>query len=223
MNLSGNPLDFIFVFLGGILVSFTPCVYPLIPVTVGYVGGCAHGSRLKGFLLSMVYALGIAVTYSALGLIASLTGKIFGQIAGTPWPYFIVANACIFFGLVLLGVFSIELRIFNARRIEPKGFFSVFLVGLISGLVVGPCTAPALGTILIYVSTKQNLFYGALLLFCFAYGMCALLILSGTFSGLLVNLPKSGAWLNRIKKICGIILILTGEYFLIQAGRYFIW
>ena len=107
MSLAGNPLDFLIVFLGGVLVSFTPCVYPLIPVTVGYIGASARGSHLKGLLFSMIYALGIAVTYSALGLIASLTGKLFGQIAGTPWPYFIVANACIFFGLVLLDVFSI--------------------------------------------------------------------------------------------------------------------
>lgn len=220
MSLVGNPLDFIIAFGAGVLVSFTPCVYPLIPITVGYIGAATGGSRRKGFVLSVIYALGIATTYSVLGLIASLTGKVFGQVAGNPWAYFIVANACIFFGLVLLDVFVIPFPVFTAKKIEPKGIISVFLFGLLSGLVVGPCTAPALGAILVYVGSRQNLVYGMLLLFCFAYGMCTVLILAGTFSGVLVNLPKSGVWMSRIKKTCGFILILIGEFLLIQTGRY---
>jgi thiol:disulfide interchange protein DsbD len=220
MNIAGSPLDFLVAFGAGILMSFTPCVYPLIPITVGYIGASAKGFRIKGFLLSAIYALGIAVTYSLMGAVASLTGKIFGQIAGNPWVYFLVANVCIFFGLVFLDVFTLPLPTLAAKRIDPKSFFSVFLFGLVSGLVVGPCTAPALGTILAYVSTKQNLPYGMLLLFCFAYGMCSVLILAGTFSSVLANLPRSGVWLTRIKKICGLILIAIGEYLLIQTGRY---
>lgn len=220
MNLVGNPLDFLAAFGAGVLISFTPCIYPLIPITVGYIGASAKGSRLKGFFLSAIYALGIAITYSVMGAIASLTGKVFGQFAGNPWIYFIVANVCIFFGLVLFGVFRLPLPTFTAKRIEPKSAFSVFLFGLVSGLVVGPCTAPALGTILAYVSTKQNLFYGMLSLFCFAYGMCSVLILAGTFSSVLANLPKSGIWMERIKKVFGLILIVVGEYLLIQTGRY---
>jgi cytochrome c-type biogenesis protein len=170
--------------------------------------------------LSLIYALGIAITYSVLGAVASLTGKIFWELAGSPWPYFIVANACIFFGLVFLDLLYLPLPVFSGKKIEPKGVISVFLFGLVSGLVVGPCMAPALGTILVYVSSRQNLAYGMLLLFCFAYGMCALLILAGTFSSVLINLPKSGIWMSRIKKACGLILIGIGEYFLIQAGRF---
>lgn len=222
MNLVGNPLDFLIAFGAGVLVSFTPCVYPLIPVIVGYIGASTSGSRIRGFFLSVVYALGIATTYSILGLVASLTGKVFGQIAGNPWTYFIVANVCIFFGLVLLEVFSITLPALSVKRIEPKGAISVFLFGLVSGLVIGPCTAPALATILFIVGSRQNLFYGILLLFCFAYGMCSTLILAGTFSGIIVNLPKSGIWMARVKKLCGLILIGVGEYFLIQSGRYFL-
>jgi thiol:disulfide interchange protein DsbD len=88
-----------------------------------------------------------------------------------------------------------------------------------SGLIIGPCTAPVLGAILVYVATKQNLFYGVFLLFSFAYGMGALLILTGTFSGILMNLPKSGKWMYTIEKIGGAMLILAGEYFLINMGR----
>lgn len=222
MNLVGSPLDFFIAFGAGVLVSFTPCVYPLIPVTIGYIGSLSAGSRLKGFILSIIYALGIATTYSILGAIASLTGKVFGQIAGTPWPYFIVSLVCIFFGLVFLEVFSVPLPIFSIKKIEPKSVISVYLFGLVSGLVVGPCITPVLATILIYVGTKQNLVYAMFLLFCFAYGLCTVLILAGTFSGIFVNLPKSGIWIEKVKKLCGLILIATGIYFLIQAGRYFL-
>jgi len=96
---------------------------------------------------------------------------------------------------------------------------SVFLLGLASGLVAGPCTAPALGTILLYAATKQNIFYGASLLFVFAYGMGFLLILVGTFSSFFMNLSRSGTWLARLKKLSGFILLGIGEYFLIKAGR----
>lgn len=220
MNLAGNPLDFLVAFGAGLLVSFTPCVYPLLPITIGYIGASARGSRTKGFILSVAYALGVAITYSILGAFASLSGKIFGQVAGNPWTYFIVANACIFSGLVLLEVFTLPLLMFTTKKIEPKSTISVLLFGMISGLVVGPCTAPALGTILVYVGSRQNLIYGMLLLFCFAFGMSGMLILAGTFSSVFINLPKSGIWLSRIKKIFGLMLILIGEYFLIQTGRY---
>ncbi len=222
MNLVGNPLDFLIAFGAGVLVSFTPCVYPLVPIIVGYIGASSGGNRLKGFFLSIIYSLGIAITYSLLGVIASLTGKVFGQTAGNPWVNFILANVCIFFGLVLLDVFRMPLPMFSAKKIEPKNVISVFLLGLVSGLVIGPCTAPALATILFIVGSKQSVLYGVALLFCFAYGMSAVLILAGTFSSVIVNLPKSGVWLEKIKKLCGLILIGIGEYFLIQAGRYFL-
>ena len=106
------------------------------------------------------------------------------------------------------------------NKIERKGgYLSVFLLGLASGLVAGPCTAPALGAILVYVASRQNVVYGASLLFSFAYGMGFLLILTGTFGAFFLRLPKSGAWLTGIKKAGGFILIAAGEYFLIQAGR----
>ncbi|MFC1754169.1 cytochrome c biogenesis protein CcdA [Thermoproteota archaeon] len=218
MNLVDNPLAFLIAFGSGVVVSFSPCVYPLLPVTVGYIGANARGSRLKGFFLSSIYALGIATTYSILGAIAGLAGKIFGQITSGPWTYIILANLCIFFGLVLLGVFNIPFLNIVPRKVEPKGALTTFLFGMASGFVISPCTVPALGAILAYVGSKQNVAYGMLLLFCFAYGLCTTVILAGTFSSVLVNLPKSGKWLEVIKKLCGLLLIGVGEYFLIQAG-----
>ncbi|MDP3731865.1 MAG: cytochrome c biogenesis protein CcdA [Candidatus Omnitrophota bacterium] len=221
MNLQSNSISFIGAFLGGVLVSFSPCAYPLFPITLGFIGVKAGSSRLKGLTLSLVYVFGLAVTYSILGLIASLTGRLFGQISSHPISFLIIGNVCIITGLSFFDIINISftgIRLQN--KIKMKGdFFSAFLLGLASGLVAGPCTAPALGTILLYVSTKQNIFYGASLLFVFAYGMGFLLILAGTFSALFVNLFRSEIWLTRVKKAFGFILLGIGEYFLIKAGR----
>jgi len=221
MSLQGNSLSFISAFLGGVLVSFSPCVYPLVPITLGFIGVKAGSSRLKGLILSLVYVFGIAVTYSILGLIASFTGRLFGQISSHPISFFIIGNACIIAGLSFFDIININftgIRLQN--KIKMKGdILSVFLLGLASGLIAGPCTAPALGTILLYVATKQNIFYGASLLFVFAYGMGFLLILVGTFSSFFMNLSRSGIWLARLKKLSGFILLGIGEYFLIKAGR----
>lgn len=221
MILQGNSLSFIGAFLGGILVSFSPCVYPLVPVTLGFIGVKAGSSRLRGLTLSLIYVLGLAITYSVLGLIASLSGRLFGQISAHPISYLIIGNACIIAGLSFFDIVNISftgIRLQN--KIKMRGeIFTVFLLGLVSGLIAGPCTAPALGTVLLYVATKQNIFYGASLLFVFAYGMGFLLILVGTFSAVFVNLSKSGIWLMRLKKLSGFILLVTGEYFLIKAGR----
>jgi len=220
MNLPGNPLSFIGAFLGGVLVSFSPCVYPLVPITLGFIGVKAGSSRLRGLILSLIYVSGLAVTYSILGLIASLTGRLFGQISNHPVSFLIIGNACIIAGLSFFDIINISFRGLSLEnKIKMKGdFFSVFLLGLASGLVAGPCTAPALGTILLYVATKQNIFYGASLLFLFAYGMGFLLILAGTLSAVFINLSRSGIWLGRLKKLSGFILLGIGEYFLIKAG-----
>jgi thiol:disulfide interchange protein DsbD len=218
---TGNALAYPAALLAGVMISFTPCVYPIMPITVGYIGARSAGSRGKGFLLSLSYVLGIAVIYSILGCVAALTGRVFGQISTSPLAYIAVANVCIILGLSMLGVF--ELRLPSFTRTSPdetsSGLLSAFAVGLASGLVVGPCTAPVLAVILTYVATKQNLIFGATILFTFAFGMGLVLMALGTFTGLLASMPKAGTWLTNIKKVFGWILILAGQYFLFMAGR----
>src|SRR3989338_11003481 len=103
-----NPLlAFVAVFAAGVLVSFTPCVYPVIPLTLGYIGARSAGNRWKGFTLSLVYVLGMALTYAVLGAFAALTGRLFGQISANPWTYFVVANMCLLLGFSMLGVFEL--------------------------------------------------------------------------------------------------------------------
>ena len=103
-------LAFLAAYLGGLVISFTPCTYPLIPVTVGFIGTQGSSSKLRGFFLSLFYVGGIAFTYSILGGAAALSGRLFGQMQTTPWTYFIMANLCLFMGLSMLDFFSISLH-----------------------------------------------------------------------------------------------------------------
>lgn len=221
MNLSGNVLDYFIVFWAGVLVSFSPCVYPVMPITASIIGGLnTKGTKLKGFVLSLIYVLGVAITYCALGAFAALSGKFFGEIQNNPLVFLVVGNVLILFSLVLLDVIPMPaLGTDIQHKIKIKNLWTVLLLGMASGLVIGPCTAPVLGTLLLYVGSRQNVFYGVSLLFVFSYGVGASLIFVGTFSSILSSLPKSGAWLVWIKRICGIILLGMGEYFLIKAGR----
>lgn len=218
MNLSEGPLNYLVAFLGGVLASFTPCVYPLIPVSISYIGVRSAGSKLKGLILSLIYVTGIAVTYSILGLLASLTGSIFGRISSSPLAYFFAGIIMILFGLSLLDLFILpSFNFIKPPAFKKENYFSTLLLGLVSGLIVSPCLTPVVGSILVYLTTKKNLFYGATLLFSFAYGMGLILIVCGIFSSLLMNMPKSGKWLLYIKKAYSFILIGMGLYF-IYAG-----
>ncbi|MDT8274271.1 MAG: cytochrome c biogenesis protein CcdA [Desulfomonilia bacterium] len=219
--LSSVPLAFVAVYLAGVLVSFTPCVYPVIPITIAYIGAQKTTSKLQGFLISIFYVLGTSITYTSLGILASLTGQLFGEIQSSPWTFFIVANLCLFMGLAMLEAFTLPLPGFisSQRKGSPRaGLLGGFLIGAASGLILGPCTAPVLGVILGYVATKQHLLFGMGLLFVFSFGMGTILIILGTFTGLITNLPKPGLWMIRIQKAFGWIFIALGEYFLIVAG-----
>jgi len=191
MNLSCNPIDYLIAFLGGVLISFTPCVYPLIPVSIGYIGVKSSGSKFQGLILSLIYVTGIAVTYSALGLLASLTGTLFGRVSSSPLTYIFAGSVIVVFGLSMLDLFIIPLpNIIKLPGLKKENYLSTFILGLSSGLIVSPCLSPVLGSILVYLATKKNLLYGATLLFSFAYGMGLVLVLAGTFSAVLVNLPE---------------------------------
>lgn len=219
-------LAFLAVFFAGIFVSFTPCVYPIIPITVGVIGSAGAGSKSKGFVLSVFYVLGIATMYAGLGAFAALTGRLFGEIASSPWTYFVVGNICILLSLMLFEVIPFRLPGFvtkiSVHKPSGKGILSIYVLGLISGLIVGPCTAAPLGVVLAFVAAKQNVVYGVALLFVFALGMGVLLIALGTFAGLLAALPKPGLWMDRIRKGFAWLMLIIGEFLLIKAGSFWL-
>lgn len=222
MSLSGGPADYLLAFLSGIGISLTPCVYPIIPITIAYIGVQSAGSKIKGFSLSFVYVTGAAVTYSLLGLIASLTGQFFGKISSHPLVNIFAGIIICLFGLSMLDLFSINLpRIIKMPVKNKQGYFPAFLLGMISGLIIGPCVTPFLGAILVYLAEKKNIFYGMSVLLTFAYGMGFILIVCGTFSSLLMGLPKSGKWMLYIKKIFAVILLAIGVYFIFTGIRRF--
>ena len=232
--LAGNSLlAFPAAFVAGLLISFTPCVYPIIPIQLGFIGGQtaaadgggASGFSLRGFKLSVLFVVGMSIVYAALGAFASLTGTLFGSWASSPWTYIVVGNVILILALSMFDLFQIQAPQFLMRlspRTNGNGSLSALLVGAASGLVVGPCTAPALGATLAYVGANGNVLFGTLVLFIFAIGMGTLMIVLGTFSGALSMLPRSGGWMNKVKAAFGIVMIIIAQYLFIQAGMRFI-
>ncbi|MEW6381876.1 MAG: cytochrome c biogenesis protein CcdA [bacterium] len=219
---STSVLAYPVVLLAGVATSFTPCVYPVLPVIVGFIGGQGNRTKMSGFVLSSAYVLGMAITYSFLGAFAALSGMLFGQIQNNPVAYLIIANIIIFFSLSTLGLFSLPMPSFLNRSGSGKvrqGVIGAFGLGLASGLITAPCTVAVLGVLLTYIATQQNLVFGISLLFTYALGMGFLLILAGTFTGILTALPKSGVWMKRAQTAFGLFMLALGEYYLIQAGR----
>ena len=207
--------------LAGVLTSFTPCIYPLIPITVGIIGAKSAGKG-RGLYLSLLYVLGLALVYSSLGIFAALSGQLFGTISTNMWTYLIVGNLFLLFGLAMLDVFSLQVSFFqkwNPIAGSAPGGWTAFIFGGVSALVAGPCTTPVLGSLLTYAASRQNIMLGFILLFVFALGLGTLPIIAGTFTGTLSALPRSGGWMNTIKKAFGFLMIAIGEYFLLKAGQ----
>ncbi len=208
-------------FFGGILASLTPCIYPMIPITAGVIGHAnVGGSRWRGFSLSLTYVTGMALMYAALGIFAAATGRFFGAINSNPWTFLLVGNVILLFGLGMLDVFQLPTFAgqFTSRRL---GITGIFLAGISSALVAGPCTTPVLGALLAYTASSQSLIAGGLLLFAFSLGMGVLLLGVGTFSSFLASIPRSGAWMVKIKKTMGVLMLGIAQYFFIKAGALF--
>ncbi len=213
-------LSYAAAYAAGLVTSLTPCVYPVIPVTVACIGGQENRSAGRGFFLSFIYVLGVAATYTALGIAAALTGKLFGTIQSGAFTQLLLGGLFVVMGLSMLGVFHLA-RDFSAplrnRASGATGAAGTFLLGLTSGFILGPCTTPVLSVILGVVAARQSIVFGGSLLFVFSLGVGTLLLVIGTFTGLLASLPRSGAWMSRVQKGSGIILIAMGVYFLYGA------
>jgi cytochrome c-type biogenesis protein len=218
---SGSLIAYLIVFFAGILTSLTPFVYPLIPVVASYVGSRSEKSAVYSFFVSIFYVIGIAIVFTFLGLLAALGGKAFGNVQTNPWVNLGVANLFILFGLSLLDVFSFPIlgSLGPSGSSKGKGLFGAMFLGMTSGFIAVPFMTAILGSLLTFVATRQSLLFGGTLLFTYALGLGFLLIIIGTFSGIITGLPKGGKWMTGIQKVFGIVIILIGEYFLIKAGE----
>ena len=205
----GSLLAFGLAFVGGILASLTPCVYPVLPITVSFFAGRAK-SHLHAVWLSILYVLGMAVVYAALGIFAGLTGNVFGRITMNAPVYVTAGAVVVLFGLLQMEWLKIKIPVLNMGRARNGWKGSAFVMGMTSGFIVAPCTVPVLGVILTYIAAKQSILYGASLMFVFAWGLGLLLMLLGIFTNALTRLPKSGQWLVIIEKTAGIPFLVIG-------------
>ena len=212
------------LFVAGLLTSLNPCIYPMIPITAGTLAGVnVEGrTRRRTILLTLTYVSGVALFYALLGLIAGLSGSLFGTISASPWARLAIGNLLLVFALAMLDVIPVRLspRLMSwAGSLGGGSYPAVFLLGATSGLVAAPCGAPAFGAVLTWVATTQSAVLGFVYLFIFSLGMTALLAVVGLFSGALAALPRAGAWMAWIKRAAGVVLLLMAQYYFVKAGQ----
>lgn len=212
---SGIILSLFLVFLGGLALNLTPCVYPLIPITIGYFGGQSEGKTSKLFLMGLLFVLGMAVTYSIVGVVTSLTGAVFGALLQNPIVIIIIVAIFIALSLSMFGVYEFKLpdSLVAKASAAKTGFYGSFFMGLTMGIVAAPCIGPFVLGLVTYVATKGDPLYGFLMFFVLAIGLGFPYLLLAVFSGKIKSLPRAGLWMEAIKHIFGIILLGMAIYF----------
>jgi cytochrome c-type biogenesis protein len=230
-QLSTNPLLALpALFIAGVLTSLTPCVYPMIPITAAIVGGQSVGEiqrpRSRTVLLTLSYVFGLALAYASVGLVAGLTGTLFGAVSTNPWLYFAMSNLLLLAALMMLDVIPVPIPQKLLQRAATAGSNAgpggTFVMGVASGLVAAPCSAPVMAAVLTWVTTTRRASLGFVYLFTFSLGMCALLVVIGLFSGTVARLPRSGQWMIWVKRLFAVILLAAAEYYLMQMGKLLI-
>ncbi len=210
-------------FVAGLGLTLTPCIYPLIPVTVSIVGATSGRGRLDGLLRSVVYVFGLSVTYSAVGVVAAATGGMFGAVLQHPIVYLALA---VIFALMAGAMFDWYRMDFSSQRVQKyqarlqgkAGLLGIWMIGLLSGAAATACLAPIITAILVYVGQRGDLVLGFLMFFALAWGVGTPLIVLGTFTGVLKSLPSSGEWMLRVKQLFGLALLGVAVYFVGRSG-----
>ncbi len=211
---SSHGLAFLAVFVGGLISAASPCVLAAIPLIIGYVGGYSEGSKKKAALYSLVFILGLSITFTVLGAAASAMGS-FLSFSGR-WLYIGLAAIAVVMGLQLMGLITVPLPFQKTRQVRSRGLWGAFLLGLLTGTVSSPCATPVLAVILAYVSTQGDVLYGGSLLFAYAVGHCALIFFAGLSIGLTESIVSSKGVRNfslYSKRFSGALLVLFGLYF----------
>lgn len=222
--LSESPaLALLALFSAGVLTSLTPCVYPLIPITASVITGAARENQTKRrtIALTLTYVVGMALLYAFLGLLAGLTGTLFGTVSASPWARLVIGNLLLFFALTMLDILPVPVprRLLQwAAEREGGSYGAVFVMGATSGVVAAPCGAPAFAVVLTWVAATQAGIMGFVYLFVFSLGMTTLLAVVGIFSGTIAVLPSSGRWMVWAKRFAALVMLGMAEYYFVQAG-----
>lgn len=226
----GIVLTLLGIFLAGLALNLTPCVYPIIPITVGFFinQSAKEGSpRLRRtFLMASMYVLGMAVTYSALGVFASLTKGLFGGALQNPFVLIALAGVMVALAFSMFGLYEFRVpeflnRFANESSQSAGGVVGALVMGLTMGIVAAPCIGPFVLGLLVHVGAKGDPLYGFVMFFVLALGLGLPYLLLGTFSGAIKALPRSGQWMVGVRKVFGVVLIGMALYFLIPLmGRY---
>jgi thiol:disulfide interchange protein DsbD len=203
------------IFVGGLALNLTPCVYPVIPLTVGYFGGQSEGSRGRLFGLAGLYVLGMATMYSILGVVAALSGRLFGSLLQNPWVLSAIAAALVAMALSMFGVWEIRMPTGLMNRAGARaGIAGAFGMGLFVGVVAAPCVGGFIVGLLAFVAARQDAFLGFLLFFTLSLGLGLPYLFLAVYSGRLSRLPRAGEWMEGVKKIFGWVLLAMAAYFL---------
>ncbi len=213
---SGIVISLLIIFLGGLALNLTPCVYPLIPITVGYFGGQSEGSTKKLFLLGSLYVLGMALTYSIIGVVTSLSGSLFGALLQNTYVIIGISLLFVILSLSQFGVYEFKLPDSLVMKAggAKSGVFGAFFMGLTMGIVAAPCIGPFVIGLVTYVAAKGDPFYGFLMFFVLALGLGLPYLILALFSGKIKKLPRAGDWMEGVKHIFGFLLLGMAIYFI---------
>ena len=214
----GFPVVLLLLFAGGLALNLTPCVYPVIPLTVSFFGGQAKGDSRRVFGLAALYVLGMATTYSALGVAAGLSGKLFGAALQSPWVLALIAAVLVGLALSMFGLYDIRVPTGLMQKTGARsGRAGAYAMGLLVGVVAAPCVGPFVLGLLAFVAARQNALLGLLFFFVLSLGLGIPYLFLAAFSGSLSRLPKAGEWMEGIKSIFGWVLLAMAAYFLRTA------
>jgi len=222
----GFAMTLLLVFLSGLALNTTPCVYPIIPITIGFFANQSEGRLSRTFLMALLYVLGMATTYSVLGVVASLTKGFFGAALQNPAVLILLALLMVGLSLSMFGLYEFRLPTFLNRLVSKStqassGLPGALIMGLTMGIVAAPCIGPFVLGLLVHVGTRGDPVYGFFMFFVLSLGLGLPYLFLGTFSGTISRLPRSGQWMVTIRKIFGFVLLGMALYFLAPLAGIF--
>ncbi|MCH8326573.1 MAG: thioredoxin fold domain-containing protein [Bacteroidetes bacterium] len=214
---NGLLLGLLFVFIGGLALNLTPCVYPLIPITIGYFGGQSEGSTKKLFFMGLLFVLGMSITYSIIGVVTSLTGALFGSLLQNMYVILFIVLVFIVMSLGMFGVYEFKLpdSLVTKAGGAKGGMFGAFFMGLTMGIVAAPCIGPFVIGLVTLVAAKGDPLYGFIMFFVLSLGLGLPYLFLAIFSGKIKQLPRAGEWMDAVKHIFGLLLLGMALYFLL--------